>query len=193
MKTQLNVIKSDGSIEEYMHTKVIHTINRALAACGESETDVAECLAEVITYYLYGEQTGPMIHSSEVLSAIKVSLAETGYERAAAMLCEHHFQRKLQRNRIEVFNINGEEISDAEQFLKLREKAGRSIWCKSVIIDDLVSHSGLDRQSARAIAAMVEEKVMGMQVSRVSSRLVKQLVLSDTAAVMYAQKQLQLA
>ncbi len=192
MKKQLNVIKSDGSIEDYMHTKVLHTINRALLASGEHETYISEHLAEVITYFLYGERTGSEIHSSEILEAIKISLAATGYEKAAEILSERHYRRRIQRNRIEIFYVDGEEISDAERLLELQRHAGRSVWSKSIVVDDLVNNAGLDRNSARAIAAMVEEKVLGMQVGRVSSSLVKQLVLNDTASVLYAQKQLQL-
>lgn len=193
MKTQLSVIKSDGNIEEYMHTKVLHTINRALAAAGEFDTDVAEHLAEVITYFLYGERTGSAVPSSEIFAAIKISLAATGYDRAAEVLSEHHFQRRLKRNRVEVFRTNGSEPSGPEQLLELQTNAERNIWCKSVIADDLVDKQDFDRQSARVVAAMVEEKILAMQLSRVSSGLVKQLVLNDTAAILHAQKQLQTA
>ncbi|MFA5553403.1 MAG: hypothetical protein WCZ89_07080 [Phycisphaerae bacterium] len=193
MKTQLNVIKSDSSIEEYMHTKVLHTINRALVSSGEHDTDIAEHLAEVITYFLYSERAGSAVPSSQILAAIKISLASTGYEAAAEILTEHHYHRRLNRNRVEVVYVDGEEISDPEQFMQMQEQAARCVWSKSVIIDDLVNRTGLDRSSARTIAAMVEEKILGLQISRISSSLVKQLVLNDTAAVLYAQKQLQTA
>jgi hypothetical protein len=99
----------------------------------------------------------------------------------------------MQRNRIEIFYVDGEEITDAERLLELQQRAGKSVWSKSIVVDDLINNAGLDRSIARAIAAMVEEKILGMKVGRVSSSLVKQLVLNDTAAVLYAQKQLQLA
>lgn len=191
MKTQLNVIKSDGSIEEYMHTKVMHTINRALLACGEPETYISEHLAEVITYFLYGERAGSAVSSSQILAAVKISLASTGYEAAAEILTEHHYHRRLKRNRVEVFYVNGEEISDPEQFMQMQKQSGRSVWSKSIIVDDLVNRDGLDRSIARTVAAMVEEKILGMKISCVSSGLVKQLVLSDTASVLSAQRQLQ--
>lgn len=191
MKTQLSVIKSDGSMEEYMHTKVLHTINKALVTAGESDTDVAEHVAEVITYFLYGERVGSAVPSSEVLAAIKIALSATGYDDAAEALSEHHFQRRLQRNRVEVFRTNGNEPSGPEQLLELQTNAERAIWCKSIIVDDLVDKQDFDRQSARVVAAMVEEKVLAMQLSKVSGSLVKQLVLNDTAAILHAQRQLQ--
>lgn len=191
MKTQLSVIKSDGETEEYMHTKVLHTINRALASAGEPDLVVAESMAEVVTYFLYGEKAASAVPSSEILAAIKIVLAATGYDRAAEILAEHHFQRRLRRNRVEVFSVNGSELSDAEQLLMLRQHGDRAVWCKSVIVDDLVNKQGLDRNIARTIAAMVEQKVFAIQVSSVPGSLVKQLVLSDTASILHAQKQLQ--
>jgi transcriptional regulator NrdR family protein len=193
MKTRLSVIKSDGSMEEYMHTKVLHTIDRALASTGEPDSVVAERLAEVITYFLYGERACSVVPSSEILAAIKIVLAATGYDNAAEVLSEHHFQRRLQRNRVEVFRTNGSEPSGPEQLLELQTNAERAVWCKSIIVDDLVNKQDFDRQSARVVAAMVEEKILAMQLSKVSSSLVKQLVLNDTAAVLHAQKQLQTA
>ena len=55
---QLKVIKADGSIEEYLHTKIIGTISNALSASGHDSTFVAEQLAEAITYYLYNNNSG---------------------------------------------------------------------------------------------------------------------------------------
>ena len=58
MQMQLKVRKEDGSIEEYLHTKVMGTISNALATVGEADIFVAEQLAEVVTYYLYQQQKG---------------------------------------------------------------------------------------------------------------------------------------
>jgi len=42
---QLKVIKADGTLEEYLHTKVIGTINNALASVDESNVFAAEQFA----------------------------------------------------------------------------------------------------------------------------------------------------
>ncbi len=58
---------------------------------------------------------------------------------------------------------------------------------------DLTTKHGIDRLAARAIASMVEEKIFNMGVSLVPVSLIKQLVLSDTATVMQAHRQFQMA
>jgi transcriptional regulator NrdR family protein len=191
VQTQLRIIKADGTVEEYLHTKVMATINNALGEIGRADVDVAEQFAEVVTYFLYHQQNGRNITSSEVLSMIKVVLATTGYEQAALALSERHFERKLKRSRVEVVSVDIRELTDAEFLVGAEGSACRSRWDKSRIVEDLVAEHGLCRQTARMIAAMVEEKVFSMGITRVPSSLIKQLVLGDAAAVLHAQEQLQ--
>lgn len=191
IRTQLKVIKADGSIEEYLHTKVMGTINNALGDVDLANIDVAEEFAEVVTFFLYNQYNRHAVTSSDIFSMIKVVLAATGYEDAAVALSEHHFNRKLKRSRIEVSTVNFQDLTDVELLIGAEESAVRSRWDKSRIVDDLVNGHGIDRQTARTIAAMVEEKVFNMGMTLVPSSLIKQLVLGDTATVLRAQQQMQ--
>ena len=191
MQTQLKVIKADGSVEEYLHTKVIGTITNALAKIGQPDIHVAEQLADVVTYFLYHKQARHSVTSGEIFSIIKAILAATGYEEAAVALSEHHFERKIKRSRIEVVSIEVEELADAELLCMAAELNGRCRWDKSRIVKDLVTKYGVCQQPARAIASMVEEKIFSMGVTLVTAGLIKQLVLGDAAAVLRAQQQLQ--
>jgi transcriptional regulator NrdR family protein len=188
---QLKVIKADGTVEQYLHTKVIGTISNALGSNGRSDTYVAEELAEVVTYYLYNRQNRRSATSSEILSIIKAVLSATSYEDAAAALSEHHFERRLKRSRIEVASIDIEELADAEKLCTTEHLDGRSRWEKSRIVRDLVEKHSVPRQTARMIASMVEEKIFNMGLTLVPASLVKQLVLNDAATILRAQRQLQ--
>ena len=191
MQAQLKVVKADGSVEQYLHTKVVGTINNALGAIDEANIDMAEQFAEVVTFFLYHQQGRRRVNSSEIFSMIQVVLASTGYEAAAVVLSEHHFGRKLKRSRTEVISVDIQDLTDAEFFLGTEEVGVRSRWDKSRIAEDLIAEHGMDRQTARVIAAMVEEKIFTMGMTRIPSGLIKQLVLRDTAAVLRAQEQLQ--
>lgn len=191
IRTQLKVIKADGSIEEYLHTKVMGTINNALGEVGLANIDIAEEFAEVVTFFLYNQYNRRTVTSDDIFSMIKVVLAATGYEDAAVALSEHHFERKLKRSRIEVVPADVQDLTDAELLAGTEGLAGRVRWDKSRIVEDLVSGNGICRQTARTIAAMVEEKVFKVGMTLVPSSLIKQLVLGDTAAVLRAQQQLQ--
>lgn len=191
VQAQLKVIKADGTVEEYLHTKVIGTINNALGRTGQADIVIAEQFAEVVTYFIYHQQNNRSITSSVIFSIIKVVLAATGYENAAAALSEYHFERKLKRSRTEVVPIDIQKLTDAELLSRIEASGSRCRWDKSRIVADLISKHNLCRQTARMIAAMVEEKVFNVGMTLVPSSLIKQLVLGDTATVLRAQRQLQ--
>ena len=118
-------------------------------------------------------------------------LTATGYEEAAAAISEHHFERKLKRSRIEVVSIDIHELTEAELLAADPEPHSRCRWDKSTIVNDLITKHDIPRQTARTIAAMVEEKVFNIGITSIPSSLIKQLVLNDTAIVLRAQRQLQ--
>lgn len=191
VQSQLKVIKSDGSEEEYLHTKVIGTISNALSNINQADVYIAEQFADVVTYYLYHRQNRRSATSSEILSIIKAVLTETGYYEAAISLGEHYFERQIKRSRIEVVPVDIQDLTDAEMFTVAKESGNRSRWDKSKIAGDLVHRNHLSRHTARAIASMVEDRIFNMGISLVPTSLIKQLVLNETASVLRAQRQMQ--
>lgn len=190
MKTQLKVIKADGTAEEYLHTKVVGTINNALAQADQPDIRLAEELTEVVTYFLY-RQNRRSVTTGEVFSVIKAALAATGHHEAAAALSEHYFERKLKRSRTEVAHIDIQDLADAHRLCRSDRSTPISAWDKAAIVDDLVTKHRFPRQTARAVASMVEERVFNMGMTLVPASLVKQLVLRDAASLLQAQQQLQ--
>jgi hypothetical protein len=191
MNRQLRVMKADGSTEAYRHTKVIGTINNALSATGRADMSMAEDLAEVVTYYLYHKQTQRGVSSSEIFTMIKAVLAATGQEEAAAVLTEYAHERRLRRARTEVLPINVQDFHDLRKLDHSNLPPDRARWDKARIVHDLTTRSGVSRDTARAVAAMVEERVFSMGMTMVPLSLIKQLVLGETAAALRAQKELQ--
>ena len=191
MKTRLRVIKVDGSVEEYLHTKVLGTISNALGTVDQADIYIAEQLAEVVTYFLYHQRGRREVASGEILSVIKVVLTATNHEDAAIALGEHYLERKLKRGRVEVVPIDVRELTDAQSITRTDEFNGKSRWDKSRIVGDLVVEHGINPQTARMIASMVEEKIFNMGVTLVPVSLLRQLVLGDTAMVLDAERQLQ--
>jgi len=188
---QLKVIKADGSAEEYLHTKVIGTISNAMGAAGYPDICVAEELSEAVTYYLYRRQNRHTVSSSEIFSIVKAVLTATGHEDCAVALSEHNFSRRLKRSRVEVVPVDIRELADAEQLCQADRQGGKSRWNKTRIVEDLVTKHSLARQTARAVASIVEERIFNMGITLVPASLVRQLVLGDAATVLRAQQQLQ--
>ncbi len=193
MRSQLKVKKNGGGVEEYLHTKVIGAINNALSRSGRADVYTAEQLADVVTYYLYHKRRRNSVDSMEILSMIKAVLTSTGHDEAAVALSEHHMNRRIRRRRVDVISVHVRELADAQAICGIETASSRSPWDKSIIVDDLMTEHDIPQQTARTIASMVEEKVFNMGISVVPASLVRQLVLSDTAAILHAEEQLQMA
>ena len=82
----LKVIKADGSVEEYLHTKVIGTFGNALALVDDANIFAAEQFAEAVTFFLYEKHQTQRVTSEEIHLMMQAVLSSTGYEHAAVAL-----------------------------------------------------------------------------------------------------------
>lgn len=190
---QLKVVKTDGSVEGYLYTKIIGTIANALATVYKDDIMVSEQLAEAVTYFLYNKRDGQDVRSDEIYSIIEAVLTGTGYGLAAEVLSEHRLRRRLKRQRLEVISVDVCRLGDVELLFEAEKSCCRSCWDKSRIVNDLITKHDIDRQSARMIAGMVEQKIFCMSVRRVTAGLIRELVCSEATGVLRARRQLQLA
>ena len=193
VRSQLHVVKADGSIEEYVHTKVIGTISRVLSKVGADSVYLAEQLTDVVTYYLYNQENTNRITSSEIFSIIVAILTETGYEDAADVLNEFHIRRRYKRLRTEVISIDIQEIADAQLLVETEQSDSVEQWDKSIMVKSLTRKYNFDIPTARMIASMAEDRIFNLEITTVPTSLIKQIVLSEAALIMRAQKQLQTA
>ncbi len=193
MDKALRVVKADGSTEAYLHTKVLGAINNAMTAAGQPDITLAEHLAEAVTFHLYQQADRRSISSGEILAIIKAVLAATGREEVAAALTEHALERRLRRSRTEVVETDIQDFDDLRQPSQTQQPPARMPWDKTRIVHDLITRSHLPRQTARVIASMAEERVFRLGMTTVPRSLIKQLVLSETAAVLHAEQELQTA
>ena len=189
MARKLEVIKTDGSFEMYLHTKVLGTLCNAFGLSAQSDLFLAQELADVVTYYLYHdkERLPKQVSTSEILSIIKVVLTTTGHEDVAEALSEYHYERLLKRNRTEVVCTPVHALIDAQHLCEHDPSSLRGKWNKARIVHDLMQDHHLPRQTARAVAGMVEEKVLRIGLTVVPSDLIRLLMLNDTALMLRAQ------
>ncbi|MBL7215826.1 MAG: hypothetical protein ISS71_09130 [Phycisphaerae bacterium] len=176
---QIRILKSDGQIEPYLHTKVLGSFNHALSHTGDC-LYVAEQMAEAVTFYLYRQVQHGNLSTDEIHQMILTVLESMGYARAAAALNEHRLKRKLQRKRIDVI----------DDVARQHQVTLSTHWDKTCIVRDLISHHNMDRFLARAIASAVEEKILNMGVTKVRKSLIHQLVIADTESMLEANRQL---
>jgi hypothetical protein len=193
-KAKIRVVKADGSVEDYLHTKVLATINNCMTVAGHFDILFTEEFAEVITYHLYRQSAAGAhtIASDQIFALVKAVLCSTGFDDAAEILNYHQWQRNLRRGRIEVLPACKDGLCGTGGVHKDEQKVNppSAEWNKSRIASDLVE-DGFDRQLARIVAGAVEEKILNLQLRRVSTELIRQIVIAESAAFVSAHRQLQ--
>ena len=187
---QLTVEKCDGTFEVYLHTKVMGTLGAALSECGAYSPMLVEELAEAVTTFIQRRYVRHAITSDEIHSMIEVVLCDTGHEKATLLLHENRITRQVRRSRTEVLYHN-----DTYSVLQcpFDEDSIRGLtrpWNKSLIVRDLEGESELPHEVARAVAGLVEEKVLAMGSATVTSSLVRELVANELLAIRMAQRAL---
>lgn len=179
---QIRVIKADGQAEPYLHTKVLGTFHHALGMAGDAPLFAAEQMAEAVTFYLYRHQATGAIAADEIHLMVESVLTATGFAHAAEALNRYRLMRRLKRRRIEVIGDAGKEGERIP-----------SEWSKSRLAESLVRTHQIDALTARAIAGAIEEKVIGMNVTRLRKSLLRQLIVGDLESFLEARRQLEAA
>ncbi len=183
-RMQLKVIKSDGSTERYLHTKVLGTFSNALGLIGQSNVYAAEQFAEALTFHLYEEKQPRKVTSDSIHLMVRAVLVATGYENAAEALNDYRLRRQLERSRIEVIDDPPHQPQPDSQRTAHR-------WNKSIIARHLIDRDGMDYHMARAIATSVEEKILSLGITSIRKSLIRELLASQTEVMLRAYKQLQ--
>lgn len=178
---QLQVIKSDSTVEPYMHTKVLSTFNSSLDDVGQTDIAAAEQFAEAVTFHLYHNNDIDTIKSNDIHKLALIVLHETGHTTAAEVLREHRLYRSLRRAGIEITSRNGDG------------RTHNRVWNKSIVIDELTGKHGLERGLARAVASSVEGKILNLNMRHIDQMLLEQLVIAETEMVIKADHELTLA
>jgi hypothetical protein len=178
---RIRVIKSDRTVESYLHTQVLGTFHHALSAGGSPDLFAAEQMAQAVTFFLYSRPQNRTVSADEIHLMIQAVLQDTGFGSAAQALNEHRGHRKLRRKRIEV----------------IEESAGGLVqtvgWSKSVIVEHLIRQYRLSRPLARVIAGSVEEKILRMGLVQIRKGLIRELVEAETETMLRAEEQLNIA
>jgi hypothetical protein len=169
---QIRITKADGSTEAYLHTKVLGSLHRAMAAVQPDCLETAQMLSDSVTYFLYRRFKGETLTTDQIHQMILTVLEGAGFAAGAEALTTHRLNRRLQRRRI--------SVSDSEW----------PVWNKGLIVRDLVEHYRTDEALARVIAGLVEEKVLRMGATHIRKGLIRHLVMTDMEDLLDAHHEL---
>lgn len=169
---QIRITKADGSTEAYLHTKVLGSLHRAMAAVESDCLETAQMLSDAVTYFLYRRFKGETLTTEQIHQMILTVMEGAGFAAGAETLTAHRLNRRLQRRRINVI--------DSE----------RPAWDKGLIVQDLIEHYRIEEALARAIAGLVEEKILRMGAVHIRKGLIRHLVMTDMEDLLEAHHEL---
>lgn len=169
---QIRITKADGSTEAYLHTKVLGSLHRAMAAVQSDSLEAAQMLSDSITYFLYQRFEGATLTTDQLHQMALTVLEGAGYVNAGESLSAHRLNRQLQRRRVRVVDSQW------------------PAWDKSFIVKDLIERYQIDKTLSRAIAGSVEEKILRMGAAHIRKGLIRHLVVTDMEDLLEAHHEL---
>ena len=169
---QIRITKADGSTEPYLHTKVLGSLHRAMAAVQSDCLETAQVLSDAVTYFLYRRFKGEILTTDQIHQMILTVLEGAGFAVGAEALRTHRLDRRLQRRRV--------SVTDSEW----------PAWNKGLIVQDLIEHYRIEAALARAIAGLVEEKILRMGAAHIRKGLIRHLVMTDMEDLLDAHHEL---
>ena len=169
---QIRITKADGSTEAYLHTKVLGSLHRAMAAVQSDCLETAQMLSDAVTYFLYERFKGETLTTDQIHQMILTVLEGAGFAAGAEALTAHRLNRRLQRRRI--------SVTDSELLA----------WDKGLIVQDLIERYQIDEALARAIAGLVEEKILRIGAAHIRKGLIRHLVMTDMEDLLDAHHEL---
>jgi len=178
---QLRVLKCDGSLELYLHTKVMGSLAAALADAQRKEITQVDQLAEAVTTYLKKRFGCGKVDVGEIHAMLLAVLMDVGCEKAALALHEHRVNRQLKRQRLEVIAVLDGQASSQPQ-----------PWNKSIIAHDLECTERCGRLFARSVAGAVEERVLNLGLRQITTPLIRELVRNELMVLQRAEESLSL-
>ena len=157
------IAKRDGPNEPFMVEKLGGSIARAAEEAGHQDPILARELASAVSLFLQHQGYGTTVSSIQLHSMTEQVLSETGYSPVAMSYTLYHQRRQRLR-----------------ESLRVEDSAGRlQPWNKTRIACRLTSQQGMAGATARAIASMVEKRVMAAQFERLGCGLIRELVNNE--------------
>jgi hypothetical protein len=162
------VRKRDGTLERFQFAKLRRGLAAAMRDCGY-ELRFADSLAQAVTIHLRDWRDRRPPTSEYIFRCIRTVLDETGLEEVAQRLMSHRRQRACRRRGLTVLDSR-------------RPGRPAAPWRKSMVVGTLQRRHGLGGAAARILAGQIEERVLALHYSVISSALVDELIHNELMA-----------
>lgn len=183
------VIKRNGSQQPFDKMKIAQSIMRAAENAGGCDSGRAESLASGVTIYLAKTIEGHFPTADQVDDAVEKVLVEMGHTRIAQAYARHRDRRARVRSLLKQdADVLRSDLAEARRAKELETPFTRESvfvrtstekllqWDRQRIVDALIRETGLDEETAGAVAADVEQQVVAARIGTLTAALIRELV-----------------
>ena len=176
--TQLtHVTKRDGRLVPFEPGKIARSLLAAAAACGLKDSFYARELADAVTHYLARTHDERAPTTEMVALSVEQVLDELRFPHVASAYRAYRASRELSRARCVVVKPAHPSLIDAESSLTVvtgRDQRSGT-WDRSRIVLALEREAHIPRTAAEDVARAVEAKLLGSDLSQVTTSLIRAL------------------
>lgn len=160
--------KCDGSLERFEFVKLRRGLAAAMRDCGYG-VHLADALAQAVTIHLRDWREKRPPSSEYIFRCVQTVLDETGLEEVARHLAAQRRYRACRRRGLLVLDSR-------------HPSRAATPWRKGMVASTLQRRHKLGRKTARILAGQIEERVLSLNYSVISSALLAELIRSELMA-----------
>ena len=172
------VTKRDGRLVPFDKAKIADAIFKAAQAVGGDDRLLAEELADVVTLLLDKNYDDRIPEIEDIQDTVEKVLIETGHARTAKAYILYRDRRSRAREALKVRKPVRQKTSSTDISLLVTTEGRDRIdeWDKGKIARALQVEADLEAELAHEVASVVEKRVMGSGLARISTSLIRELV-----------------
>jgi hypothetical protein len=166
--TCVMIAKREGGLEAFEPPKLRRCLAVVMREC-HCDTRIADALARAVELHLRDWPDRSPPSSGYIFRCLCTALTETGMEHVAQRLALHRRRRASQRQRLSVFD-------------PAQSRYGLIPWRKAALAGTLKGRYGLGHAAARILAGEIERRVLALEYSVISKRLIHELARNELLA-----------
>jgi len=170
--------KREGNIVDFDQKKILSAILAAMKSVEEEDLDEAHRITEQVVKKLEANFINRIPQVEEIQDIVEEVLVKTGMVRVAKAYILYRDKRRKIREKLKVRKRMQKDRNTTDISLLVSTATWETIlpWDRNKIIQALVKEAELPFYEARNIAKAVEEKVVNLNLSEISTSLIRELV-----------------
>ena len=165
---RIMITKRDGQLEPFDVAKPRRCLTAAMRDSSHDE-HFADVLARAVEFHLFAWPKTSLPTTDYVSRCLQTALTQTGMEEVAEQLIRHHRLRTTRRRNLSVLDSRSSRLNLTR-------------WRKGAVARTLERRYGLSHSVARILAGEIEQRVLALSYTVVSTALIAEVLRNELLA-----------